>query len=256
VNTCDVPSQIRRKAENVSKIGQLQNTTLVYGVEEMEEDLCVADYGVAQDSTIRMCAATNGGADKKWADVDAGNYFRTVNKIKVDYGAGGYALPHVAGSNDEVETESVLKTAAELLSRVKSKAHLSATTSLDVSDAELESQADSELEATRRQNRTYSMIQMIQAVQLEKQRSTNQPKRASEPALMYLDDGVDRDDIDYKYTACLLKCCPCLAPANHESEPALPQPRRSVHTPYGVVSEADGSLRPRSDRDHRESAVC
>lgn len=201
----------------------------------------------------------------------------------------------MAGSNDEVETESVLKTAAELLSRVKSKAHLNATTSLDVSDAELESQADSELEATRRQNRTYSMIQMIQAVQLEKQRSTNQPKRASEPALMYvqhihhatfnsqqashtnsrkvqsglkrvcghcrwvcryLDDGVDRDDIDYKYTACLLKCCPCLAPANHESEPALPQPRRSVHTPYGVVSEADGSLRPRSDRDHRESAVC
>jgi hypothetical protein len=99
----------------------------------------------------------------------------------------------VAGSNDEVETESVLKTAAELLSRVKSKAHLNATTSLDVSDAELESQADSELEATRRQNRTYSMIQMIQAVQLEKQRSTNQPKRASEPALMY---------VQHIYTSC------------------------------------------------------
>ncbi len=30
---------------------------------------------------------------------------------------------------------------------------------------------------------------------------------------------MDKDDIDYKYTACLMKCCPCLAPKEEEEAP-------------------------------------
>jgi hypothetical protein len=37
--------------------------------------------------------------------------------------------------------------------------------------------------------------------------------------LRNLDEGVDKDDIDYKYTACLMKCCPCLAPKEEEEAP-------------------------------------
>ena len=83
VNSADVASQIRKKAEVVSQT-KLANTVLVYGVEEMEDSFTVVDYGIAADATIRIATGGKGdGTGKKWADVDAGNYARTAGKIKV-----------------------------------------------------------------------------------------------------------------------------------------------------------------------------
>jgi ubiquitin C len=85
VHAAMTPLQVRKKAEPIARIGSLEQTIIVYGVEELEEDKCLAEYEVAADSTLRICTADTVRAtgDKKWADVDAGNYFRTVNKIKV-----------------------------------------------------------------------------------------------------------------------------------------------------------------------------
>lgn len=102
VNSADVASQIRKKAEVVSQT-KLANTVLVYGVEEMEDSFTVVDYGIAADATIRIATGGKGdGTGKKWADVDAGNYARTAGKIKVwcCYGAAGFDAQRASRRSD------------------------------------------------------------------------------------------------------------------------------------------------------------
>ena len=73
----------------------LGDTTCVYGVEELDEGKCLAEYDVTPDSTIRLAKGGSASADgKKW-EVDAGGYFRGggASDIKVDYGASGIAPP-------------------------------------------------------------------------------------------------------------------------------------------------------------------
>lgn len=54
VSSSDLPWQVRKRAEPIACMGSLDETTLVYGVEEMEETLCLAVYEVVSDSTIRI----------------------------------------------------------------------------------------------------------------------------------------------------------------------------------------------------------
>jgi len=54
VSSSDLPWQVRKRAEPIACMGSLDETTLVYGVEEMEETLCLAVYEVVADSTIRI----------------------------------------------------------------------------------------------------------------------------------------------------------------------------------------------------------
>ena len=73
----------------------VDDTTCVYGVEEINEGKCLAEYDVVPDSTIRLAKGGSASADgKKW-EVDAGGYFRGggTSDIKVDYGASGIAPP-------------------------------------------------------------------------------------------------------------------------------------------------------------------
>jgi len=88
---------------------------------------------------------------------------------------------------------------------------------IDISDAE---QDEAELEAKRRESRTYSMIRAVAAEHVAAQKPNGLAKQPTyNKSLMKLDEGVDKDDIDYKYTACLMKCCPCLAPKEEEEAP-------------------------------------
>jgi len=223
VNSCDVPWQVRKKAEPIARIGSLDETILVYGVEEMEETLCLADYEVVADSTIRVVSADSAKStgDKKWADVDTGNLFRgQAGRIKVDYGPEGLALPQQAEAPDAASGLAKFKAKAQAIKAIKAmggQVPTAAPEEIDISDAE---QDEAELEAKRRESRTYSMIRAVAAEHVAAQKPNAFAKQPTyNKSLMNLDEGVDKDDIDYKYTACLMKCCPCLAPKEEEEAP-------------------------------------
>jgi hypothetical protein len=119
INGADVASQIRRKAEVVGQT-KLANTVLVYGVEEMEDELTAADYGIAADATIRIATGSKGdGTSKKWADVDAGNYARTVGKIKARF---GFLFEfHAVRRDDSIQVEYGKRGLAQLAGKEESE---------------------------------------------------------------------------------------------------------------------------------------
>ena len=80
----------------------VDDTTCVYGVEEINEGKCLAEYDVVPDSTIRLAKGGSASADgKKW-EVDAGGYFRGggTSDIKVDYGASGIIYNNIIYTSD------------------------------------------------------------------------------------------------------------------------------------------------------------
>ena len=101
LNKADTPNMVRKKVEVIAKQGKLDTATLVYGVEEMAEDKCLADYDVVPDSTIRLTMGGGVGSDgKKW-NVEQGAMVRgAVANIKVDYGRSGIAPPSSKVGND------------------------------------------------------------------------------------------------------------------------------------------------------------
>jgi len=210
LNTADTPYVVRSKIEPLAKMGSLEGATLIYGVEEIGEDKCLAEFDVAPESTIRMTMGTAKGADgKKW-DVDAGNYVRgAAGDIKVDYGKSGIAPP--SSKIGDQKGLNKLKGAADVI-KVKNM--------MEKMQAQLEEDekggAESEEEKAQRMaaSKQRKLSMMRHAALTAKNEDT--PQVNTEKKEIAAEENVDENDLSYKYTVCLMKCCPCLRPETEE----------------------------------------
>jgi len=227
VNMCDTPYQVIKKVEPVARSGDLTAATMIYGVEEVDEDKCLADYDVVADSTLRLQFQTKdaSGETKKW-EVDTGNYIWAQQKMKVDYGEHGIAPPS-APSAGGLER---FKKAAGAIAAANTVSGIIKQQSLQMQNGAIAEDEEAILAAQQAKHaRALSIIQHQQSSKLgvEKDQASESKRATAEDAtLTYLDDSVDKNDMQYKYTLCLLTCCPCLRP--NEEEKDLPPAKAGV----------------------------
>lgn len=217
LNTADTPSMVRQKVEKITHIGSLEDTTLKYGIEQLDEGQCLAHYDIAADATIVMLkGGQKSGENKKW-DVDAGGYFRGggTADIKVDYGASGIAPPSSKIGSGEV---TKLKTAAATVSLMAKMREMMADEE-DEEDEE-EQQARAEEAKARR----------LSAMRHAALADETDEASVEERAILESDMDMRTDDCAYKYTLCLMKCCPCLRPETEEEIEAKHKPIKKAET--------------------------
>jgi uncharacterized ubiquitin-like protein YukD len=225
VNMCDTPYQVIKKVEPVARSGDLTAATMIYGVEEVEEDKCLADYDVVADSTLRLQFQTKDkdGDTKKW-EVDTGNYIWAQQKMKVDYGEHGIAPP----SAPTVGGLDKFKKAAGAIKAANTVQGMQKQLSVQVQDVPQEDDEEAILAAQQAKHaRALSVLQHQATAKLGGDEASMSKRATAEDAtLTYLDDSVDKNDMQYKYTLCLLTCCPCLRPNEEDKDlPAKAAPR-------------------------------
>jgi len=198
---------------------------MIYGVEEVDEDKCLADYDVVADSTLRLQFQTKDkdGDTKKW-EVDTGNYIWAQQKMKVDYGEHGIAPP----SAPTIGGLDKFKKAAGAIKAANTVQGMQKQLSVQVQNGPQEDEEEAILAAKQAKHaRALSVLQHQATAKLGGDEASMSKRATAEDAtLTYLDDSVDKNDMQYKYTLCLLTCCPCLRPNEEDKDlPAKAAPR-------------------------------
>jgi hypothetical protein len=215
LSTADTPQGVRKKVEALAKAGSLQATTLVYGVEEMAEDKCLADYDVVPDSTIRMTMGTAQGTDgKKW-DVETNVYVRGGNQgaLKIDYGASGIAPPSAKVGDQSGLAK--LKGAADVIKVKNMMEKMQAQLAEEQAETDDSLQETASVKQTRLAAAKQRKISMMRHAAMEAEGKTAVSEEERRMMLEH-DPEMQQHDLNYKYTLCLMKCCPCLRPETEE----------------------------------------
>jgi hypothetical protein len=157
-----------------------------------------------------MAVGTGKGADgEKW-DVDAGNYVRgAAGDIKVDYGKSGIAPP--SSKIGDQKGLNKLKGAADVI-KVKNMMEKVQAQREEDEKGGVESEEERAQRMAASKQRKLSM--MRHAALTAKNEDT--PQANTEKKEIAAEENVDENDLSYKYTVCLMKCCPCLRPETEE----------------------------------------
>ena len=235
LNQCDTPSQVRHKIEMHTR-QSMEGTTVVYGVERMDEVKCLSDYDVVDSATIQIRGANKRGSifghgtkpgAKKWGDVAITDMHRSgiaTGTLHVDYGSK-FAPPCVTTGDGQLK-QAKRRSIFEVGRATAAKINKARTGLLDtVSEEERDEEPDSgdEEEKDRYMKSKVDKIAMMRHAQLaSKEKTVFRKGRVTNASYQrekaYLEEHSDLEtsDFDYKYMLCLMQCCPCLRPETEE----------------------------------------
>ena len=266
IKQCDTRATVRQKVEMHTR-QSLEGTAIVCGVESMDEAKCLADYDVTDGATIRVRAANKRGSifghnkkpgANKWGDVAITNMHRggAAGCLRVDYGskfAPPCAITGKVGQLKQVKRHSILDVGQATAAKLKNKAQASLLGKIGEEEEGGEGgeggndEPDSEDEEKQERQLKSKMdkIAMMRHAQLaskerpvfKKGRTGTNASYQREKAYLEQNSGLETNDFDYKYTLCLMKCCPCLGP---ETEEEIEQKQKQA--------EADGLQKTKTAR--------